>query len=308
METRNDKRGYSIDVYVNVKQGSPTNKTPKEHEKMATFTGNNNANTLTGTTGGDAMFGMGGNDTVSGGKGNDYLMGNLGVDRLFGGDGNDKMNLTTEATAYSHTNKALELMDGGAGIDNAHIDAFGSSVDGLGTHTVIVHATGGGKYGISLDSGAGFGSAPIATTAGVESFTLRADGPVMSFVGNIGSTGPAITVTATNGNDIFCGGGENSTVNLLGGNDRAVISGGKDTVTLGDGADTVDFSFFYNGARNGVVTDFKVGEDDLNLDGWNSTNAPTVTEDAGGTWIKGGDDSLYLAGVQDFDINPYLIA
>jgi serralysin len=275
---------------------------------MATYTGNDKANTLTGSSGGDAMFGMGGNDTLSGGGGNDYLMGGLGIDKLYGGNGDDKLNLTTEAVAYSHTNGVFELLDGGAGKDNAHIDATGSSVDNTPTDTVSVSAMGGGKYAVGIDGNSEFGGSTIATTTGIESFTFKETGPALSFTGNIGSTGPAITVTATNGNDIFCGGGENSTVSLLGGNDRAVISGGSDTVTLGGGADTVDFSFFYNGARKGTVTDFKVGEDDLNLDGWNSANAPTVTEDTGGTWIKGGDDSLYLAGVHDFDINPYLIA
>ena len=273
---------------------------------MATFTGNDQANTLTGTTGGDAMFGFGGNDTLSGGKGNDYLMGNLGVDKLYGGDGNDKLNLTTEAVAYSHTNTTKELLDGGAGIDNAHIDALGSSVDGLATHTVNVSAMGGGKYSVNLQSDAGFGNASIATTSGIESFTFKDSGPAMSFLGNVGGTGPALTVTATNGNDVFCGGGENSTVNLLGGNDIAIVSTGKDTFTLGEGADTVNFSSLYNGPRNGVVTDFKE-EDDLMLEGWTAETL-TATEDAGGTWLKGGDDSLYLTGVYDLDLGSYLIA
>jgi Ca2+-binding RTX toxin-like protein len=274
---------------------------------MATFTGNNNANTLTGTSGGDAMFGLGGNDTLSGGKGNDYLMGGLGVDKLYGGDGTDKLNLTTEAVNYSHTNKALELLDGGAGSDNAHIDASGSSVDGLATKTVYVAATGGGKYAVVLGSDAGFGNAPLATTAGVESFTFKETGPAMDFTGNVTSTGPALTISATNGNDTFCGGGENSTVNLLGGNDTAIVSMGSDAFTLGAGADTVEFSAFYNGPRKGVITDFNTAEDDLMLDGWNASSL-TETEDAGGTWLKGDDDSLYLVGVHDFDLNAYLIA
>jgi Ca2+-binding RTX toxin-like protein len=274
---------------------------------MATFTGNNQANSFVGTSGGDSAYGLGGNDTLSGMGGIDYLMGGLGVDKLYGGDGNDKLNLTTEAVGYTYANKSIEVLDGGAGFDNAHIDALGSSVDGLATQTVYIGATGGGKYSIVLGSDAGFGNAPLATTAGVESFTFKETGPAMDFTGNVASTGPVLTVTATNGNDIFCGGGENSTVNLLGGNDTAIVSMGSDTFTLGAGADTVEFSAFYNGPRKGVITDFNTAEDDLMLDGWNASNL-TETEDTGGTWIKGDDDSLYLVGVHDFDLNAYLIA
>ena len=268
---------------------------------MATFNGNNSNNTLTGTQWGDAMFGNGGNDTISGGKGNDYLHGGLGVDKLYGGDGNDKMNLTTGATAYSHTNTAIELLDGGAGIDNAHIDAKGSTVDGEPTHTVNIGYAGPGDYWVTLTSDAGYGNARIATAENVESFTLREDGPALNYLGNIGGTGSHLTVTATNGADFFTGGGEDTTANLMGGNDTAIISSGHDVFTLGAGADTVRFTAWYNGARDGVVNDFKPGEDILDLSGWSDAKPLTVTEDAGGTKLSAGDDSLYLAGVHNFD-------
>ena len=274
---------------------------------MATYTGNDKANSYTGTSGGDAIFGMGGNDTLNGGGGNDYLMGGLGVDKLYGGSGDDKLNLTTADVNYSSQNKALEILDGGSGKDNAHIDATGSFVDSTPTDTVVVTATGGGKYAVSLDGDSEVGPAKIATTTGIESFTFKDTGPAVFFVGNIGGTGPALAVSTTNGNDIFCGGGENSTVNLLGGNDIAVVSMGADNFTLGAGADTVNFSALYNGPRNGVVTDFTQGVDDLMLDGW-SVATLTATEDAGGTWLKGDDDSLYLTGVHGLDLGSYLIA
>ena len=266
---------------------------------MATVHGNDKNNTITGTSGGDSLFGNGGNDTISGGGSTDYLMGGSGVDKLYGGDGNDKMNLTTGAVNYSHTNTTRELLDGGKGIDNAHIDASGSTVDGLPTQVVNIGATGNGNYSVTLNSNSGFGSAYIANTAGVESFTFKADGPAVSFTGNVGGVGPSLTVSTTDKDDIFCGGGENSTVNLLGGNDKAVVSGGADTFTLGAGADTVEFTALYNGARSGVVTDFNPNEDVINLEGWGETLA--ITEDAGGTWLKGGDDSLYLMGVHGYD-------
>jgi Ca2+-binding RTX toxin-like protein len=274
---------------------------------MATYTGNDKANSYTGTAGGDAAFGMGGTDTLNGGGGNDYLMGGLGIDKLYGGSGNDKLNLTTADVNYASSNKAFELLDGGSGIDNAHIDGTGSFVDGTPTDTVLVGAMGGGKYSIELDGDSDGGPAMIGTTTGIESFTFKDTGPAVSFTGNVMSTGPALTVSTTNGDDIFCGGGENSTVNLLGGNDIAVVSMGLDNYTLGEGADTVNFSALYNGPRNGVVTDFTQGVDDLMLEGWNAATL-TATEDAGGTWLKGDDDSLYLTGVHGLDLDSYLIA
>lgn len=275
---------------------------------MARINGNGGNNTLTGTNWDDALFGYAGNDTLSGGKGADYLYGGTGVDRLFGGDGNDRLNFTTENTAYSHRNTAMELLDGGNGNDNAHIDAFGSTVDSFLTTTVHLTAMGQGKYDIGLDGGGGYGNAHVATTSGIESFTFREDGPNMNFIGNIGATGPALTISATNGDDAFCGGGEMATVNLLGGNDRAIISAGTDTFTLGAGNDTVEFSALYNGPRSGVVTDFNVAEDSLMLSGWGPEIPLTVAEDAGGTWLTGGDDALYLVGVHGFDPFAHAIA
>jgi Ca2+-binding RTX toxin-like protein len=264
---------------------------------MATYNGTNGANKYNGTKGGDSIFGKGGNDTLSGGAGNDYVHGGLGVDLLYGGDGNDRMNLTTGTTKYSHTNTAYELMDGGAGTDNAHIDAFGSQVDGLKTHTVNIGSFGEGRYVISLSSDSGYGNAAIGSTDRVESFTLRADGPALDFVGNIGGFSPEITVTATNKDDRFCGGGETSKANLMGGNDTAIISAGWDTFTLGTGADVVEFKSFYNGSRAGVITDFDPTQDILDAAGWDEYNPLTMTEDFGGTWLMGGDDVLYLVGV-----------
>lgn len=268
---------------------------------MATFNGNNSNNNLVGTNWGDAMFGNGGNDTISGGKGNDYLHGGLGVDRLYGGDGDDRMNLTTGTKAYSHTNTSKELLDGGAGIDNAHIDAKGSTVDGMATHTVNIGYSGPGDYWISLSSNAGYGNARIATAESVESFTLREDGPALNFLGNIGGIGPHLAVTATNKADFFTGGGENTTANLMGGDDTAIISSGTDIFTLGEGADTVKFTAWYNGARDGVVNDFNPDEDILDLAGWSDANPLTVTEENLGTRLSAGDDSLLLIGVYGYD-------
>lgn len=267
---------------------------------MARVEGNNKDNILTGTKWGDAVFGLGGNDTLNGGGGDDYLHGGYGVDRLYGGTGNDRMNLTTGPADYSSDNKALELLDGGTGYDHAFIDVTGSTVDGNATNTLYINSGGTGKFDISIGADIDLESAYIGKTTSVESFTLRPDGPALSFIGNINGTPANLFMTATDRDDQFVGGAENSKVDLAGGDDMVVISAGKDVFTLGSGSDTVHFKEFSASVRDSKITDFNPAEDVLDLAGW-SEETLTVTEDRGGTWLKGGDDSLYLVGVTGFD-------
>jgi Ca2+-binding RTX toxin-like protein len=267
---------------------------------MARVNGTPRNDTLSGTKWADALFGYNGDDTISGGGGGDYIHGGPGVDRLYGGEGDDRLNFTTYQTDYSSSNTALEILDGGTGCDHAHIDVSGSKVDGAPTDTVYINASGTGKFSISIGADPDLPGARIATTNSVESFELRPDGPALSYIGNVG--GPAINLflTATNGDDEFVGGGESSKVNLLAGDDFAVISGGKDTFTLGEGADTVWFKQLDAVVRDGRITDFNPDEDVLDVSGW-SRETLTVTEDASGTMLAGNDDRLYLVGVHNFD-------
>jgi len=271
---------------------------------MARINGNGGNNTLTGTKSADGIYGYGGNDTISGGGGDDYLHGGTGIDRLFGGAGDDRMNVTTVAKNFTHTGTTYELMDGGTGRDNAHVDAKGSAVDGMETHVVYMNYAAPNTYTFHIDGGEedGFGAAPLAQAVNVESFVLAPDGPVLSFLGNIGGTGSDITVTATNGNDYYCGGGENSNADLLAGNDTAIISTGHDVFAIGAGFDVVKFTGWYNGARDGVITDFNTAEDVLDLSGW-AQDTLTVTDTSGGTWLSGNGSQLFLAGVTGY--NPW---
>ena len=214
------------------------------------------------------------------------------------------MNLTTGPANYDSGNKALELLDGGTGYDHAHFDLKDSKVEGVATTSLSIVANGAGKfnvYAVSDPTDPELGFAHVASTVSVESFALRADGPSLNYSGNIG--GPAINLflTATDSADEFVGGGESSKVDLMGGNDVLFVSMGNDKFTLGEGQDTVHLSAFYNGPRDTVITDFKVGEDFLVLDGWDADNPLTVTEDCGGTLLSGADDKLYLAGVRGYD-------
>lgn len=266
---------------------------------MARIDGTSGNETLSGTKWSDAVFGGAGNDTIFGLGGDDYLYGGFGVDAIYAGTGNDRMNMTSGETNYSR-GTARELLDGGTGFDHAFIDVSGSTVDGNPTDTVYINASGIGKFTIWAGADPDLDSARIADTVSVESFTLRPDGPAISYIGNIG--GPAINLflTATNGDDQFVGGGESSKVDLLGGNDTAIISMGRDVFTLGAGEDLVKFDISYNGPRDGKITDFNPAEDRLDLAGW-SPDTLTVTETNGGTMLSGNDDTLFLAGLTGFD-------
>lgn len=267
---------------------------------MARVEGNNNSNTLNGTKWGDAIFGNGGADTIYGLDGDDYLHGGSGVDRIYAGNGNDRLNFTTCATNYSSQNKALEILDGGTGYDHAFIDVTGSMVDSNATNTLYINSGGTGKFDISIGADIDLESAYIGKTTSVESFTLRPDGPALSFIGNINGTPANLFMTATDRDDQFVGGAENSKVDLAGGDDMVVISAGKDVFTLGSGSDTVHFKEFSASVRDSKITDFNPAEDHIDLSGW-SPETLTVTETNGGTMLSGNDDSLFLAGVTGFD-------
>jgi len=78
-----------------------------------TIDGGDGNDNLTGGNGNDTIKGMVGNDTIRGGNGNDVIDGGTGCDMLYGDAGND--------TLYARE-KAVDTLDGGAGIDSAKCD------------------------------------------------------------------------------------------------------------------------------------------------------------------------------------------
>lgn len=267
--------------------------------------GESGADYLAGGDNDDYIHGGSDNDMLRGENGNDTLRGGAGVDDVAAGAGNDLLIFETGSAAYSSKNTALERLDGGSGTDTLQIDVTGSSVDGVPTSQVNINYVSQGKYAVSIgNDDEEPGNAVIATASGIETFVMREDGPGLFFLGNVGSPGvpdnTTINVTGTNQADEFVGGRENSNVNLLAGDDTAIISVGKDVVSLGAGEDLVRFTAFYNGPRNGTVTDFNPDEDRLDLSGWTEASLK-ITEDTSGTWLKGDDDSLHLLGVTGYD-------
>lgn len=262
--------------------------------------GESGADYLAGGDNDDFIHGGSDNDMLRGENGNDTLRGGLGIDDVAGGAGSDLLIFETGSTDYPSINGAKERLDGGSGTDTLQIDMTGSRVDGLPTKQVNIEFTNQGSALISIGSDPEDGNAYIATASGIENFVMNPDGVALFFSGNVSMAGPAVNVTATNQADEFVGGREDSVINMLGGDDMVVISGGVDVVTLGAGEDLVRFTSTYNGPRNGTVTDFKPGEDELLLTGW-SKETLKVTEDSAGTHLTGGGSELHLIGVHGFD-------
>ena len=267
--------------------------------------GESGSDYLAGGNGADFIHGGSDADMLRGEAGDDVLRGGMGIDDVAAGEGNDLLIFETGSTDYPSINGAKERLDGGTGTDTLQIDVTGSSVDGLPTKQVNIEITDQGSALISIGSDSEDGNAYIATASGIENFVMNPDGVALFFSGNVSISGPAVNVTATNQADEFVGGREDSVINMLGGADMVVISGGTDT--LGAGEDLVRFTSTYNGPRNGTVTDFNPDEDSINLDGWTEATL-TVTEDAEGTHLTGGNASLHLLGVTGYDPWPDAIA
>ena len=204
---------------------------------MATFFGDNLANTFNGGAAADQLFGAGGNDTLNGGGGNDTINGDsgndslisgAGVDFVYGGEGND----TLEALA--------------GGLD----DLFG----GIGDDVYIVNTTGdnlveGPNQGTDLVRS----SVTYILDANVENLALTG-------VGAVSGTGNALNnlITGNSANNNLSGLGGNDTVRGLGGNDTLTGGAGTDILTGGAGTNQFVFETALPAAGVDTITDFSI--------------------------------------------------
>jgi Ca2+-binding RTX toxin-like protein len=176
---------------------------------MATFFGDNLANTFNGTAAAEQIFCAGGNDTLNGGGGNDSIYGDSGNDSLYSGAGQDFM----YGGEGNDTLNALDL-----GVDNL----FG----GIGDDVYIVNWTGD-----NLVEGPNQGTDIVRSSV---SYTLGAN------VENLLLTGGVSNGTGNNLNNQITGSSGNNTLSGLGGNDTLNGGGGNDTLNGGDGNDILN--------------------------------------------------------------------
>ncbi len=269
-------------------------------------TGNALANTLTGNDGNNVLDGGAGADTMIGGLGNDtYYVdsandkvietsANGGIDTVIASvtrtlgeyqenltlSGNAHINGTGNALANTLTgNAGNNVLNGGAGAD--------TMIGGMGNDTYYVDSANDKVIETSANGGIDTVIASVTRTLGDYQENLTLSG-----TSAINGTGNALanTLTGNAANNVLTGGAGNDILIGGAGNDRLVGGLGKDTLTGGTGKDAFVFTSLNDmgltRATWDVITDFKRGEDKIDL-GALDANTATAANEAFHTFIKG---------------------
>lgn len=226
-------------------------------------TGNQLDNIIVSKDGDDRLYGGDGNDLLQAGDGNDTLDGGFGNDTLDGQGGADVMRGGYGDDVYYVDDKGDQVIDIAPRTLGGLMGGFGHLAFGNGGHdTVITTLT-------HYDLG--------AANKGVGIEDLKYEG----FFGFVGS-----------GNDLDNG--------ITGGQGWDILDGrgGNDVLTGGAGNDV--FMFEDHGGHDSI-TDFKHGEDTINLAHVTSVHSFAdlkFTDVAGGVRVDFGDSSVLVAGQQ----------
>ena len=267
--------------------------------------GNKNNNSIKGSKGSDTINGGMGNDTLSGGTGddsifggndNDKILGDAGNDTLFGGSGNDTLTGGAGKDIFIYESGNDLITDYKVGEDQIKLnlaDVTNSSIKGsdviLTTDKGTLTLKGAKDKVVTFvdDNGATSDLIFFADTyyAPLETgLTYDAKRTVLTASNKFTSEEIDLeeyleTVTKVNASALSQG------VNIVGNKNNNSIKGGKgsDTINGGNGNDTLtggaDRDVFVYEDDNDVITDYKSGEDQINL------NLADVTK----TSVKGSD-------------------
>jgi Ca2+-binding RTX toxin-like protein len=240
------------------------------------YTTTDNSDVIVGSDGRDVVAAQSGDDWVATGLGDDVLYGNDGNDTLDGGAGSDALfgGAGDDWLIYSGSQTgAVEMMDGGAGIDTAD---FASAEDAVHVNLLSggIDASLGGRGIVDLTRvenvhGSVFGD------------TLRGDATANSLSG----LGGADTLIGNGGADRLDGGAGDDT--LVGGLHKDVLTGGA-------GRDVFRFGV---GDGSDAITDFVRGIDVIDLLGVASFGQLRLKQVGADAQIKMGSDVVLLHGV-----------
>ena len=198
------------------------------------LTGTADPETIDGLDGDDALFGQGGDDTLNGGAGFDYLDGGDGADTLDGGEGRDAL--------YGGTGD--DRLDGGQGLDIL--------AGGMGDDVLVVNE----RFDLVIE-GKGEGvdrveaSVSHELSSNVEHLLLTGEAAINGRGNQLGNL-----IAGNDGANRLEGGAGDDVLSGRGGNDQLIGGAGRDVFVFGP-----------DGGKD-RVTDFKVGQDTLDLSGF----------------------------------------
>ncbi len=247
---------------------------------------------ISGTNGNDLLFGGNGNDTLDGGSRNDTLTGGAGNDTLIGGEDNDTLvgGAGRDIFAYTFRGSGRDVItDFRQGEDRIDLSVFG--IADLATLLPFITQSLGNTVISLFVNDFSNGVNETITINGISNNQLAAS----DFIFNTSTT--AINISGTNGNDLLFGGNGNDTLDggsrndtLTGGAGNDTLVGGEDNDTLVGGVGRDIFAYTFRGSGRDVITDFRQGEDRIDLSALGvadlATLLPFITQSLGNTVIS----------------------
>ncbi|SUA44037.1 Iron-regulated protein frpC [Neisseria zoodegmatis] len=225
--------------------------------------------TLNTYTEGQAFIGFGTQiENLIGSAHKDVLTGNKAANNIYGGAGEDTLN-GGEGDDYLDGGTGTDKLNGGTGNDTYMVDDAGDVVTEDENEGNADHV---------------FSSIDYTLGNHLEHLTL------------IGTT--AITGQGNEGNNTIMGNGADNTLNGMAGDDRIIGGAGSDTLTGGEGRDVFVFDTELDGSVD-TITDFKVGEDMIELKATIFDSLTTNTMAEWDQYVKYDSNTGYLTYDKD---------
>ena len=282
------------DTYTSIEalEGTRHDDTLQGDGSTNTLLGDTGADTLEGRGGADLLYGEGGDDELFGGDGNDLINGDAGADLLDGGDGVDRLSYSEARSGVTadlgdpDNNRGDADGDVYVSLENLAGSRLGDKLFGDNAANVVWGLNGddqlSGRGGDDvLDGGAGSDRLNGGSGDDRVSYELASRGLTLNLLDSSKSTGDArgdrfISIegfrastfddrlVGTHTGDGLAGGLGND--RIVGNGDDFVFGGnGLDRMTGGSGADDFVFNAGLIPANLDVITDFKPGQDTVQL-------------------------------------------
>lgn len=259
------------------------------------LSGNAGRDILTGGDGDDLLQGGDDNDRLYGGADNDVLHGDAGNDRLFGQEGNDRL----------YGKEGDDSLSGGQGDDRLQGGAGGDVLNGNGGFDRIDFFDAQAAVTLDLRNGnANAGDAAGDVLISIEGIIgSRYDDDLRGDIGDDALAGArgADRLIGRQGADTLRGGENDDT--LQGGADNDLLDGGSGEDMLSGGAGA-DVFLFRNLDGDDTITDFRSGQDQLNLrKAGVEFEALTITDDGTDTLVNYGTGTITLLDLRASDLD-----